>query len=32
LSNGAVMVDGPVALRDIITGLAAQELPGSFSL
>lgn len=28
LSNGAVMVDGPVALRDIITGLAAQELPG----
>ncbi|WP_078901518.1 DinB family protein [Actinacidiphila yeochonensis] len=28
VSNRAVMVDQPLALRDIIAGLAAQELPG----
>lgn len=27
-SNGAVLLDQPVPLRDLITGLAAQELPG----
>ncbi|MEU4229343.1 hypothetical protein AB0F17_34035 [Nonomuraea sp. NPDC026600] len=28
LSNGTVMVDQPVPLRDLITGLAEVELPG----
>jgi hypothetical protein len=28
LSNGKVLVDQPVRLRDIITGLAEMELPG----
>ncbi|MBD0735833.1 hypothetical protein [Streptomyces sp. CBMA29] len=28
LSNGAVQVDRPVPLRDLVAGLAAQELPG----
>jgi hypothetical protein len=28
LSNGTCLVDQPLALRDILTGLAAVELPG----
>jgi hypothetical protein len=28
LSNGTVLVDGPLRLRDILTGLAEVELPG----
>ncbi|BCY09641.1 DinB family protein [Actinoplanes sp. L3-i22] len=28
LSNGTCLVDQPLALRDILTGLAAAELPG----
>jgi hypothetical protein len=28
LSNGAVLVDQPLRLRDLITGLAEVELPG----
>jgi len=28
LSNGTVLLDGPVPLRDLITGLADVELPG----
>ena len=28
LSNGAVLVNQPMALRDLITGLAGTELPG----
>jgi hypothetical protein len=28
LSNGEVLVDGPLPLRDILTGLAEVELPG----
>jgi len=28
LSNGAVLVDQPLPLRDLITGLAEAELPG----
>ncbi|GHE45763.1 hypothetical protein [Streptomyces capitiformicae] len=28
LSNGAVLVEQPMPLRDIVTGLAEVELPG----
>jgi hypothetical protein len=28
LSNGEVLVDQPVPLRDLITGLAEVEIPG----
>jgi len=28
ISKGAALVDGPVRLRDILTGLADTELPG----
>jgi hypothetical protein len=28
VSKGAALVDGPLSLRDILTGLAASELPG----
>ncbi|MGI5131414.1 hypothetical protein ACQEVB_31735 [Pseudonocardia sp. CA-107938] len=28
ISQGAVLVDGPVSLRDILTGLAETEVPG----
>ena len=28
LSNGTVLVDQPMPLRDLVTGLAEAELPG----